>query len=92
MIRPACKPSPNVPDYDKHIKQVHALLARKRKELAALIAAARPRPPLHGELVRPNARARAAVRAADAQAQATEAERPVLTFVEVLVRSEATNE
>jgi hypothetical protein len=46
-------PSPNVPDYDKHIKQVRALLARERKEFAALIAAAPPRPLVRGELVRP---------------------------------------
>ena len=46
-------PSPNVPDYDKHIKQVRALLARERKELAALIAAVRSRPRVRAELVRP---------------------------------------
>ncbi len=47
------QPSPEVPDYDKHIKQVRALLARERQELAALIAAAPPRPPARAELVRP---------------------------------------
>jgi hypothetical protein len=46
------QPSPNVPDYDKHIKQVRALLANERKELDALIAATPPRP-VTGELVRP---------------------------------------
>jgi hypothetical protein len=49
-------PSPHVPDHDRHIRKVSALLASERRELDELVARAPARSPSTGQLVPPPVR------------------------------------